>query len=259
MARLYRDKEIRDILKRAAEMQESEGEASAYGLSLEEIQHIAEESGIDPRHVAVAISELESGEAGERPFHLLGAPIAVHLERVVEGDLTDEQWVEIVGEIHRTLGLAGHSGQVGRMREWTFHDRRQQVQVTATSRNGQTRIRIFKKSPTLAALMFAIPLSIALQFAINIPIFLGLEMLTGWLVGLTIMAATFAVARFGHAALARRKERQLSQLLNRLVDIAGERAPSMLVQQDGPLDASLLDEEAASQDRVQGGRERLSS
>ena len=258
MARLYRDKEIRDILKRAAEMQEGEGEASAYGLSLEEIQQIAEESGIDPRHVATAISEIESGEAGPRPFHVLGAPIALHLERVVEGDLTDEQWVEMVGEIHRTLRLAGHSGQVGRMREWTFHDRRQQVQVTATSRNGQTRIRIFKKSPTLAALMFAVPLSIALQFAINVPLFLGLDVVIGWLLGLTIMAATFAVARFGHAALSRRKERQLGELLKRLVDIAGEPTVKAPSQRAGRLDTSVLDEEI-TQDLAKGGRERLSS
>lgn len=262
MARLYRDKEIRNILKRAAAMQEGEGESSAYGLSLEEIQQIAEESGIDPRHVATAIVELEQGDPGKRPFHLLGAPIAMHVERVIEGDLTDEQWVEMVGEINRTLRLAGHSGQVGRMREWTFHDRQEQVQVTATSRNGQTKIRIFRKSPTLAALMFALPLSIALQFAITVPMMLGLGMVTGWLMGLTIMAATLAAGRFGHSNLARRKERKLGELLNRLVEIVGDPAlealPS-LAQRAADLDASELDQDEVSDKTPRAGRERLSS
>ena len=57
--RLFSEKEISRVLKRATELQDVEGPTETTGLSMEELQQIAAEVGIDPRHLAVAVAELE--------------------------------------------------------------------------------------------------------------------------------------------------------------------------------------------------------
>ena len=54
------------------------------------------------------------------------------MERVVAGEVADEQWEEMVAEIRSTFGLVGASGQVGRSREWTHDSKEQQAQSRTT-------------------------------------------------------------------------------------------------------------------------------
>ena len=58
--RQFADAEIARILQTAAELQERSsviGEASAHGLTIEDLRQVAEEAGIDPRFVDIAVTQ----------------------------------------------------------------------------------------------------------------------------------------------------------------------------------------------------------
>ncbi len=255
--RLFGDKEISSILKRATEIQEAEGPSDAYGLSLEELQQIAAEVGIDPQHVAAAIAELEGAAPAEKPFHLLGGPASIHLERVVEGEVTEEKGEAMLAEIRRAFDLVGTSGQVGRSLEWTHNGRQRQVQVAVTSREGQTKIRIHDHFPRTALVAFIPTTVLALQLAVILIGALGPASLLGWLLGLSIVATVLMVARFGFGALSRKRQRQGGDLLERLARIAAEPTPAPLLSSEKAslrLDADSLAGEEAEESRVQARR-----
>lgn len=146
--RLFGDEEISRILKRASAPETS-------GLTLDELQQVAAEAGIDPRYVALAAGELErAGEADQRSFHLLGGPVSTLEERVVERELTGAEREEMLAEIRRTFRKAGTVSQVGRTLEWTHSERNDQTQVTITSRGGRTQLRVFQRFPKMTVLTF---------------------------------------------------------------------------------------------------------
>ena len=244
--KLFSEKQISTILRRATEMQEASMTTDPTGLTFEELQQIAVEAGIDAKYIAAAITEQEQeGDVDER-FYWLGAPTSIERERVVAGEVSDEQWEEMVAEIRSTFGLVGASGQVGRSREWTHDSKEQQAQVTVTSREGQTKIRLFARYPQLAALAF-IP---GMTMGILIPIFLieglGLPAAPGVFVFIAVMATLFMGLRFLYSRLARGKQRKAQQLLARLEQIVAEPATEVTPTPlpEARLDASLLTEEA---------------
>ncbi len=257
--RLYSEKEISVILKRATEIQEEAGPPDAYGLSLEELQQIAAEAGIDPRYVMAAAAELERGGVKDKKrFHLLGAPLSMLSERVVEGEATEEKWEEVLAEIRRTFDLVGVTGQVGRSLEWTHTGRRQQVQVAVTSREGQTRIRIHQHYPKAALLTFLPPVMLAyllfgiLLGALNV---VTLPLVAALFIGL--LGAVFLAMRFAFSRVVRNKERKAGQLLDRLAGIFAAPTPAPLSssEKEGPrLDAALLADEEPEESRVQARR-----
>ncbi len=157
--RLFSEKEISRVLKRATELQEIEGPTETTGLSMEELQQIAAEVGIDPRHLAVAVAELE--QDGDSRFHWLGAPTSFELERVVEGEVSEQQWEEMVLVIRQAFDLVGGVGRVSRWFEWTHDSKDQQAQVTVTSQGGQTKIHLRVRFSKVAALLFFWSLSVA--------------------------------------------------------------------------------------------------
>ncbi len=64
LPRLYGEKEIGKILKRATELQHDEPpETSADSMTLQELEDIAAEAGIDPAYLRRAALEVDSGTA----------------------------------------------------------------------------------------------------------------------------------------------------------------------------------------------------
>src|SRR5688572_20400881 len=97
--RRYGDKEVGAILRRAAELQSSDAEGMTpadLDLSIDDLERIASEVGIDARHVRKAASELDGGNLAPPSFHWAGAPSVVNLERTVEGEITTEAWEDAV-------------------------------------------------------------------------------------------------------------------------------------------------------------------
>jgi hypothetical protein len=117
--RLYDDREIGMLIKRATELQESASERKGGGLPLHEIERIAAEIGISPAHLREAALDLDHSGAPAKGLRLLGGPFEVGSRRVITGSVSDEHWERIVSELRRVTGSAGTVGAVGRRREWT--------------------------------------------------------------------------------------------------------------------------------------------
>ncbi len=245
--RLFSEKEISRVLKRATELQEAEGPTETTDFSMEELQQIAAEVGIDPRHLAVAVAELEQDD--DARFHWLGAPTSFELERIVEGEVSEEQWQEMVLVIRQAFDLVGGAGRVGRSFEWTHDSKDQQAQVTVTSQGGQTKIRLFAHYPNAAALTFMTSTILAMMAAGSLAGFLAPSaFLNFWTFVVGLLAASFMVARFVFARMIGKKQHKTQQLLARLEQIVAEPAteatPTPLPEATARLDASLLTEEA---------------
>jgi len=70
--KLYNEKEIGAILKRAAELSQDESGTNAAGLSIEELQQVGSEAGLDPDMILRAAAGTETAkEFFRRPPLLL--------------------------------------------------------------------------------------------------------------------------------------------------------------------------------------------
>lgn len=117
--RHYSEKDVGALIQRATELQQERGHASERGLSLREIEHIADEMGIAPEHLRAAAMELDSRLEPSRTFRLWGGPFRVDQQWTVDGTVTAAQWAHIVQELRRVTGSEGRTREVGLSREWT--------------------------------------------------------------------------------------------------------------------------------------------
>ena len=151
--RTYSEREIASIIERAAERQaEADRSEGAPGLTLDEIERLGAEAGIDPAHLRAAAQEVGargrtvSGDAGMTRTH-------VHVERWVDGPLTDEAWEDTVAELRQRFGAEmmamfgmpspASVQQVGQSHEWSHTSGLGiQTRVTVSPRGDRTRLRI---------------------------------------------------------------------------------------------------------------------
>lgn len=98
--RTYTEQEIKELLERTAELQsQSKQKASTAspGLTLTELESIAEESGLDPALLQRAALEMNADPA--RTGFEVQTSTHVNAQRLVSGELSDEEWDEIVFEL----------------------------------------------------------------------------------------------------------------------------------------------------------------
>ncbi|MEM1127507.1 MAG: hypothetical protein AAGI71_12715 [Bacteroidota bacterium] len=247
--RLFSDKEISEVLKRAAELQNSQGSATRLGLTQDELQHAAHEVGIDPQWVQIAIRELahqrDVADADDT-FHLWGAPLNLEVERIVPGELDVDDWGELVSHVRRALNKVGDIDQIGRHLEWRHDGRSQGVesyQFVANPRNGQTRLTLNATFDSIYALFVVLPTS--LMVLPIIPIFAE----TSWPImvkvaaAVGIVAGTFLAGRWGLKQYVRRRTRRLKKLMRDLVERVQD-----AIQESAPIQAAAPPVELPSED-----------
>lgn len=150
--RTYSEREVASIIERAVERQaEADRMEGAPGLTLEEIEKLGQEAGIDPMHLRAAAQEVGtkgrtfSGSSGMTRTH-------VHVERWIDGPLIEEAWEDTVDHLRQKFGAemstmmgmgSGGVQQVGQSHEW-MHTSSLGVQtrVTVSPRGDRTRLRI---------------------------------------------------------------------------------------------------------------------
>ena len=153
MARLYTDTEIAALLARAAERQRAApADGPASGLTLDEIERLAAEAGLDPAHVRAAAGELDS--RGPTP----AATPGIHtLERWIDVPFSDVAWEEAVTSLRArhpgtnwaqytamgTLAPGGDLSRVGAAHEWRHVAwTGATTTLTASPRGARTRLRL---------------------------------------------------------------------------------------------------------------------
>ena len=160
--RRYSDKEVSRLLKYATDLQE-EDEAGRRalgggGMTLATLQEVAAEAGIEPRYVQLAAARIDSPEPTGIGPALAGSPLLIRAERVVPGELLDEDYERIAEEIASDADMQGNATMVGRRLTWSSNTEKhpyRSLQVTVVSRNGETRVRAEETLHRYASELFA--------------------------------------------------------------------------------------------------------
>ncbi|NNF13487.1 MAG: hypothetical protein HKN72_09695 [Gemmatimonadetes bacterium] len=117
----FSEDDARKILARAAERQEAAERAqlgSGGGVSLEELQSIADEVGIDPNYVQAAAGELALKQRSPAMDFRMGLPTRLEEVRMLPGSVSDRQWGQMVAVFREAFGRSGMTAEFGDVREW---------------------------------------------------------------------------------------------------------------------------------------------
>lgn len=190
----FNDDEVRKILERAAHQQqasEARGLVRGKGTSLQSLEEIAAEVGIDAGYVKAAAREVALRRDAEPPPTLLGVPRRLESSRVIKGKINDEAWGRIVSEMRSVFGVTGHVDEFGEIREWASSHQpasaAMAVQVRLEPIDGGTLISI--QQATLQAGL--LPGVLGGSFMSTALIFIVLMLFIGFNTPLLAMSAVF--------------------------------------------------------------------
>jgi hypothetical protein len=232
--RRYSDSEVEEIVRQAAD--EQLAHPTGEGMSLRTVQQIANDVGISPERVERAAHKLEVRESVPPPAESgpgafwLGSPTVIEWETVVDGEVTESVYDEIVDEIQATLSTEGQVDKLGRSLTWRtvkpVLGKRRAVQVRVTSRGGQTRIHIQERLFELAWTIFptvwglgAGGIGAILGIGLGVPVGApeaAAVLAAGWTGGM------YALSRKIFSSISRRKRTDLAQLSDRIAEIVAE-------------------------------------
>jgi hypothetical protein len=229
LRRRYGDKEVGLILKRAADLQRQDPAGTAGGgLTVEELEEIAAEAGIDPSYLRRAAQELDISAtylADEAPTLLTGAPLTVRLERTVVGELPESELDRLVPDIQQAADGHGQASLIGHTLTWRSNtsNTERSLLVDVSARDGQTHILIEERLHGLAGQLFGGLLGgVGGGIGLGIGLGVGLGALGSAAFAIAFPAAviggSYVMARSIFGSVARRRRRVLRDLLDRLTE-----------------------------------------
>lgn len=155
-SRRFTDREVALVLRRASEIDESEGPGSGKGLTLQDLRDIASEVGISPEAVTKAVASLD-GTLG-RDGSYLGAPLVQRAVRAVPIDLDPSSVAQLMRLVDERASGAGSVAEALGSVRWTSSASLRSTQVSVTPGPGETVIQVVEKSePRTRVLLHAIP------------------------------------------------------------------------------------------------------
>lgn len=226
--RTFSEEEVALIIKRAAELQQTEEVQKDPGnaLTLTEVEQIAREAGIDPLLIRRAAQGIDRPAEKNRPSPIVGAPTRIVCERVVDGEVSNDEFEQLINEVRRTFGDNGVPSVLGRTLAWTssFGGRRRgrgrQIDVSVTSRGGLTTIRVEEELRNTAGALFGGLVGGGGGGTTGISIGLGMEVFhsaaAAGLIWVAIAGGFYTLARVIFTNIAHKRENELSGLADRL-------------------------------------------
>jgi hypothetical protein len=195
--RVFSEQEVSQIIQRAVEIAEQQP-APGYtpGITLEELEKIAAEVGVEPKALAQAIREAGSSHRDRKGFQLVQ-----EVERIVSGELDPSQF-DLIAEGIKPLANAGQPAmaQIGRKLEMSAWAGTGQAKVSVVSRNGRTQIKV-RSNVLFQALMTLHPAFVGSLVAVGVLAERGM----GWIgaaiaAGLTAVGASLflVLSKVGH-------------------------------------------------------------
>jgi serine/threonine protein kinase len=238
--RRYDKDEVQEIVKRATEL-EATNKTAAGAMTIGGVEALAGEVGVAPELVRAAADSMRTrtppavgGPATppNRPNPWISGPTRLHFERIVDGELPEEEYETVVDEIRQVLQDAGQVSQFGRSFTWAAvraganSGVRRNLEITVSIRGGRTRITVQENlanviggvfggigggmggggmGPILGILGGALHLGpVTVVF---VPIWLGI---------------TYATARYVYRRMTGKRAAELERLVNRLAALAEE-------------------------------------
>jgi len=247
LPRLYDEKEVTRLLKRATEIQREEPVRAAGhgGLSLDELADIAAEACIDPRHIRRAVLELHSG-VGEPTLgsRFTGEQTTLAQEMVLPGELPTSGFERMVSVIQRVAREHGHPSLLGRSLTWQGEtaNKTRSLQVVVSVRRGETQIRVEERLQQLAGAVFGISMgAVGGSVGMGVAIPVALEVLGSGTLALAFplgwLALTYLGAREIFRRLVARRRTVLAELMDQLSrEAAACISEGSLDESDGPLE-----------------------
>jgi len=245
LPRLYDETEVGKLLKRATELQQEEGARSlpSGGMSLAELEEIALEAGIDPRYLRRAAAELTSGDMEPEGWErLLGERVMLVQETVLPGELDAEGFERVVAAIQRTAREHGQPSLLGRTLTWQAEtaNKMRTIQVTVTSRQGETWVRAEERLHQLASGLFtgvSVGGGVGLGVGMGLPVALNVfgSALLAVAFPVTAVGLAFLTAKEIYRTLVRKRRVALATLVDAVVTEARDAiADRALAEPEGP-------------------------
>lgn len=142
--RRYGDEEVREIFSLATtgDARDQSLPAESGGLTLDDLQRIGQEAGIEPSRVAEAAHKLDARGRQAPVRRSFGLPIGV--SRVVDLPRapTDREWEQLISEFRTTFGAQGYATTSGGLREWSQGNLH--ISVEPTEHGEQLRLSTLK-------------------------------------------------------------------------------------------------------------------
>lgn len=238
----YDDKQVGLILRRATELATTSttDPSTREGFSLAELEQIAKEAGIDPALVRQAATEVEgSADQGEYAW-VMGAPLSIRVQRVIDTEVPEDFFDDLLAEIHLAGIGHGTASLVGRTLSWKGSGTGQHAdsfQVTVSSRDGRTDLRgERKRSQAMGGLLGGLVGGGGVGLGVGLGLPVGMN-----IIGSALAATALPIAAVGGAYLLARKiyqnghqkrKRQLETLLDTLVERIREQAARRVAESD---------------------------
>ncbi len=193
--RRYDEQEIAEILRRASEVETGVASTPARlaGLTLDEIQQIAGEVGIEPTRIERAARELEPVSIGPE-VTWLGAPRSVSRVVALPRRMTDDEWTRLVVLLRETFDARGEVETTGPIRTW--HNGNLEVHVEPVDDGYRLRMRTLKGEVEAISVVAISVLMVALIMAVAIVGKRGID-------PALFISAIFAAGGFGMLATTR--------------------------------------------------------
>jgi hypothetical protein len=142
--RRFDEDEVREIFSLAttgdAHDRSMPGESG--GLTLDDLQRIGQEAGIEPARIAQAAAKLDARGTVAPVRRSFGLPVGV--SRVVDLPRapTDREWERLVAEFRSTFGAQGRTTTTGGLRDWSQGNLH--ISVEPTEHGEQLRLSTLK-------------------------------------------------------------------------------------------------------------------
>ncbi len=230
--RRYSDQEVSALLARAADLSVEQNKG---GLSLTEVERIAQEAGLDAALVRQAAAELARGAAPTRAgttttWQKLFGKVRLRFETVVPGEMDEAAHEDLFDAVQEHLGLPGTLNRAGRAFSWTLTpgaNGGRSLTIHVSPKGGQTVVRVEERLGNLAGGLYG-GLFGGAGGGLSPMAGLGGAALFGPVGAVLGVAATLALTLAGTRALygklAGNREEDLARLFEALTDIVAEHA-----------------------------------
>lgn len=222
--RRFTDREVALVLRKASELEGTEGAGGTGGLSLEQLEEIAAEVGIAPALIRRAVDDLDAGVGRKL---LSGGPLSHQAIRAVPGTIDRSTMAQLMQHVEGVSDQVGVVTEALGATQWTAKDRFRTTQVSLAPDGDETRVRVVERATArLRRIVHLVPTM--LGFAVVGGVVGALEPSSGMMaalvaagagVGATVGRALWSRLSSGSAA---RVERLASELARQAASQGGE-------------------------------------